>query len=430
MIGYRIVNVDTDGNLVSQANSRLKLPPIIGKVHNVKMWVTTKKDHALNYYSNESWDIESGEPEQALLTYEFEEDDIISGDPNDNEPELNIKKGKLKDIKYLSTLLENISIKWKKYWPDTLTLQIGTPLYHGTNEDFDTLDFPAWFSTSYQVAKHFGEIVWEFNVSNPIELPKIVSRQEMSKFQEVFNMDEFYGTEDMIEQMKKTNLPGWIIPNNYNPGDDILLMNDNNVSKVVSESYTLKGHKQKKSKTKKQKKTILPKYGPVWLGVGWGSGVDHGGDGGGFGESFKSYLSKVINENSVKWAVGDNEDKATGFTSSFMKRPENTIIWMDIEKVFALSDRNFKLDVSDETGGENAIDGRISRAKNHWKDEKFMNPSEISVDENGSVHWVDGRHRQVAAYQLGKKYGPFVVNSETLRNLDNNDISYFLHEPD
>ena len=98
-IGYRVVNTDDQGNVVSQADSRVKLPARVGAVHNVPMFVSNSKEYVKNYYWHGSDDPE--DPLQVLMSYSFMLDDILSGDPTDREPELSISKGQVLNIEPL-----------------------------------------------------------------------------------------------------------------------------------------------------------------------------------------------------------------------------------------------------------------------------------------------------------------------------------------
>lgn len=121
---------------------------------------------------------------------------------------------------------------WDTVWNTTTTLPIGHILYHGTNEIFDDEDliFPAWFSSSREVASHFARSgrIYSYEVEAPITIPTISDRNEMKVFCEMFDIDRS-SVEDIRDSMSKARLPGWIIPNNYQNGDDILLIHPHNL---------------------------------------------------------------------------------------------------------------------------------------------------------------------------------------------------------
>lgn len=122
---------------------------------------------------------------------------------------------------------------WQVQWEDQQTLAPGTVLYHGTSSDWeegDELQFPAWFSSDRKVAEHFayGKVIRVYKVTAPITLPAIMDRRGMDEFCEMFNV-EVAGAEAIADAMAQSGLPGWIIPNNYTPGDDILLTDGNDI---------------------------------------------------------------------------------------------------------------------------------------------------------------------------------------------------------
>lgn len=124
-----------------------------------------------------------------------------------------------------------------RLWPTWHTLSARTTLYHGTNAEFDPDDdelmAPAWFSTSVSVAKHFarGGRIYRYQVINPISLPVIKTRADRARFFERFDLDDG-GAEDIADSMKPSGLPGWIIPDNYPDGDDIMLVKLGNIQRI------------------------------------------------------------------------------------------------------------------------------------------------------------------------------------------------------
>lgn len=124
----------------------------------------------------------------------------------------------------------------------------------------------------------------------------------------------------------------------------------------------------------------------------------------------------------TRWAVGPNADKAYGFMKGFLKRPNVAVVWVHIGDLFSKTGRGFRLDPDDPSGGENSIGKRVERAKQHWAEGGYMNPGDAIVDENGVVQWGDGRHRMVAAWQLGQEYAPIAMERQYLDNLERSGI--------
>lgn len=119
---------------------------------------------------------------------------------------------------------------------NTVKLLKGTLVYHGTdNDDFDEqedgLDGPAWVSRSYSVAEKFGsrnswggtKRVITYVLGEDVELPEIQSARAMQQFAEDHGLD-MSGTEDLVQSVLDSGIDGWVIPNNYPDGDDILLV--------------------------------------------------------------------------------------------------------------------------------------------------------------------------------------------------------------
>lgn len=118
-----------------------------------------------------------------------------------------------------------------------MMLPAGTVLFHGTdNDDFveaeDSLGGPAWLSRSRSVAEHFArrsggwggrQRVVEYVLSASIELCLIVDARGLQTLARKHNID-LSGVEGMRESVERSGLPGWIIPNNYPDGDDILIV--------------------------------------------------------------------------------------------------------------------------------------------------------------------------------------------------------------
>ena len=119
---------------------------------------------------------------------------------------------------------------------DYETLRKGTLVYHGTdNDDFDeeyaSLDGPAWVSTSEAVARNFvlnrsgwGGVkrIITYELGEDVSLPVIRSQRAMAQFAED-NGISLNGVEEIRDSLLRSELPGWWIPNNYPDGDDILL---------------------------------------------------------------------------------------------------------------------------------------------------------------------------------------------------------------
>lgn len=118
-----------------------------------------------------------------------------------------------------------------------ITIKAGTILYHGTDcddfaEEFDGLNGPAWLSSSKDVARHFAtrsggwggqKRIIAYKLAADVRLPEITSPRQMQMFAEEHGIC-LLGVEEMRESVEEAGIPGWVIPNNYPNGDDILLV--------------------------------------------------------------------------------------------------------------------------------------------------------------------------------------------------------------
>lgn len=121
----------------------------------------------------------------------------------------------------------------------THTLQAGTLLYHGSELRFDAanLEGPAWFSTSAEVAQHFGKgkRLISYQLEQNVTLPLIRTRRELENLAEQHGL-ELGCAEEIRDSIQLTALPGWYIPDNYAPGQDDILLTDVSVLSVLDDT--------------------------------------------------------------------------------------------------------------------------------------------------------------------------------------------------
>lgn len=113
----------------------------------------------------------------------------------------------------------------------TQKLTRGTQLYHGTSadEDFSIPNGPAWFSDAEAVAHNFQRWhtgprprILQFWVADRPELLLIRSQTDFDAFED--EHEELPNDPaEMAETVCRAGYDGWIIPNNYPEGADILL---------------------------------------------------------------------------------------------------------------------------------------------------------------------------------------------------------------
>lgn len=116
------------------------------------------------------------------------------------------------------------------------TIKAGTVLLHGTNsvdfdERYESLRGPSWLTNSRTVAEYFARRsveegatprILSFRVTEDLELHEIRSPRAMQDFAEEHGIS-LTGVEDMRDTVETSGIPGWVIPNNYPDGDDILI---------------------------------------------------------------------------------------------------------------------------------------------------------------------------------------------------------------
>lgn len=112
----------------------------------------------------------------------------------------------------------------------------GTVLYHGTDcDDFDeasdSLNGPAWLSTSMSVARHFAsrsggwggrKRIVVYQLVGDLDLYEILTKRDIDELADEHNL-VMVGVEGVCESVEASGIPGWIVPTNYPDGDDILI---------------------------------------------------------------------------------------------------------------------------------------------------------------------------------------------------------------
>jgi len=102
MIGFRIMAYNpTTRRAVSGADSRVTVPLKTGEMHTVPglgMFLTPHRQYAIDYYA--------GHELNALLEYEFNPDEITSGNLADAEPEVSVRSARLVSVTILDEDLE------------------------------------------------------------------------------------------------------------------------------------------------------------------------------------------------------------------------------------------------------------------------------------------------------------------------------------
>lgn len=140
-----------------------------------------------------------------------------------------------------------------------LTLKAGTMLFHGTDsddfdEECDSLRGPAWVSSSFEVAARFAsrsggwggvKRVVAYGLMEDVMLHQIGSARQMQEFAEEHGLD-LCGVEEMRDSVEASGIPGWVIPNNYPDGDDILIVDTSVLDYVETRPVSTADQKPKR----------------------------------------------------------------------------------------------------------------------------------------------------------------------------------------
>ena len=88
------------------------------------------------------------------------------------------------------------------------------------------------------------------------------------------------------------------------------------------------------------------------------------------------------------------------------------IVEIDIERLMAATNADQRIDLGAQTKADdgNIIGTRIQGAKDFFAGDVPMDPSSVGIGVNGGIDFIDGRHRLVAAHQLGRRTAPVVVS--------------------
>jgi hypothetical protein len=109
--------------------------------------------------------------------------------------------------------------------------------------------------------------------------------------------------------------------------------------------------------------------------------------------------------NRLNWATKENAERPNNFESD-----NYVLLQVNILDIMNNGEHDFKLDPFDRTGGKNAIGARLSYAIEHFKSGLPMDYPEAYYSKyKNNVGFDNGRHRAVAAFQLGEEYIPMFV---------------------
>jgi hypothetical protein len=120
-------------------------------------------------------------------------------------------------------------------------------------------------------------------------------------------------------------------------------------------------------------------------------------------------LYDIINYmNKLNWATKENAVRPNNFDADHYE-----LLHVNALDMMNNAENDFKLDPYDRTGGENAIGIRLPYAIEYFKSEQPMDYPEAYYSKyTKKVGFDNGRHRTIAAFQLGEEYVPMFVYTD------------------
>jgi hypothetical protein len=103
-----------------------------------------------------------------------------------------------------------------------------------------------------------------------------------------------------------------------------------------------------------------------------------------------------------------------------VKRPSDNLVHLPVDEAEARwkgSPHNKDVYLEPGGEGENYIGNRYEQAQDHLASGKPMHAPEVAVWDDGSMHFVDGRHRYAAMRDSGMPHVPLAMDNESAQNL-------------
>jgi hypothetical protein len=210
LVGYRVVDLTDDGQIVSQADRRT-VTPASGD-YGVPSFVSNDPKYVIDHYGHGGWG-EEGSSRQALVKMEFDPKDILSGNPGDRQPELSVRNGKIVSVDEIRSEADAARLassgaspvvtdspRFKRWFGKSKVVDGGgapLPVYHGTaatriaggalkpgngwyGRGIYFTDSPAW-------ASEFAEETARDGVTGANVMPVYLSLQRPYVFREKLN---------------------------------------------------------------------------------------------------------------------------------------------------------------------------------------------------------------------------------------------------
>lgn len=120
--------------------------------------------------------------------------------------------------------------------------------------------------------------------------------------------------------------------------------------------------------------------------------------------------NSIFNKNNLNWATPEFAERPSNFSGG-----EYELLNVKIADVIPHMHSSMKLDLNSENGGVNGIGSRLPRAKQHFLSGQPMDLPELGCNSrNNVIDFTNGRHRTVAAYQLGNEFIPMFVDKNNI----------------
>ncbi len=124
---------------------------------------------------------------------------------------------------------------------------------------------------------------------------------------------------------------------------------------------------------------------------------------------------------SLNWAVGENSHKAE--EPELLDSSAREIIWFNILDFLSHMQRPW---IIDPNNLKRRQEEKVAAVKSHFESGGWMDPSDVQglvcdqlqrAEPDDDRIMLEGRHRLVAAIQLGETYAPFSVPHELVEDL-------------
>ena len=211
-IGYKIMRFENKV-LVSGANSRLSFPSEIGAI--VKMggngiYMSPNKEYVIDYYSGLA-------ENEKLIGFEYNTDDIITGNLEDKEPEISVNQAKIISIEDIDEEMnETMKDKIKRFIKENLDFS-GFKM----NDTLNPIIFDENMKMKEEISDALLQIAKDYFISLKINIPVkditmtgSLSNYNWSKYSDVdlhiiIDLDKMGDKKDMVKDLLDAKTRAW-----------------------------------------------------------------------------------------------------------------------------------------------------------------------------------------------------------------------------